>query len=189
MLSSFNFPNFFPLPSHTSRGLGKCSKRPLACAKPIGGARFSKAAGLLAHGAYTVVREYDNTPRTPLAVFFNISIKNVLGMTREFSETCIGLSLLLDAFFNRSSSRCPSRSMKEVVFPYLASGWARFDLGHIDAIGRKGSDEIIEGANPVFCRNNDGGLIFSCPVGFSLRQNKKSGEILDVIFNSGLEYP
>ena len=42
----------------------------------LGGARSSKAAGPLAHGAYTKVREYDKGPRTPLAAFFNISLMN-----------------------------------------------------------------------------------------------------------------
>ena len=38
----------------------------------FGGARSSKAAGPWAGGAYTVVGEHDNGPRTPLAGFFNI---------------------------------------------------------------------------------------------------------------------
>ena len=38
----------------------------------FGGARSSKAAGPLARGAYTGVREHDKGPRTPLADFFNI---------------------------------------------------------------------------------------------------------------------
>ena len=36
----------------------------------------SKAAGHLARGAYTAVREQDKGPRTPLAAFFNILLMN-----------------------------------------------------------------------------------------------------------------
>ena len=39
----------------------------------------SKAAGTLAHGAYTKVREYDKGPRTPLAAFFNILLEQWVG--------------------------------------------------------------------------------------------------------------
>ena len=49
------------LPKETPSGHGECSKRP-----------SSKAAGPLARGAYTIVREHANGPRTPLADFFNI---------------------------------------------------------------------------------------------------------------------
>ena len=50
-------------------------KGPLARAQPLRRGRSSKAAGPLACGAYTGVREQDKGPRTPLADFFNILLE------------------------------------------------------------------------------------------------------------------
>ena len=57
----------------------------------------SKAAGTLARGAYTKVREYDKGLRTPLAAFFNILLEKRVGFERGILKGVCPLHGLTEA--------------------------------------------------------------------------------------------
>src|SRR5687768_2378811 len=100
--------------------------------------------------------------------------------SKYFHEQTTALNFfgcLLDPFF----IDVPLDVDEENIFPGLAAGGTGFDLGHVETMGGKGSQEIVQRANLILDRQHERGLVTTSPFRRFLRQYEKAGKVIDVV--------